>query len=25
LLAETHDWLPLHFAVKLARMRERDQ
>jgi len=24
-LAETHDWLPLHFAVKLARMRERDQ
>lgn len=23
-LAETQDWLPLHFAVKLARMRERD-
>jgi DNA-binding PucR family transcriptional regulator len=21
-LAEAHDWLPLHFAVKLARMQE---
>jgi GAF domain-containing protein len=24
-LAETHDWLPLHFAVKLARMQEGDR